>query len=674
MRQKTIKIISFVLCLCMIITPLIVVSNAADTTIIEYTVEEEYKVTIPEYILATPQTDENKKYDVVAETVYIPYGYALDISVNFNEELTHIDDENITLNYEMYKESNSSVKQIHSGNTVLQVSAGEVDGDSSQVYARLTSDVYYAGTYIDTATFTSSVVTNYSDEDIESNPLVYGIGETKPEYVIAEFNEDYTEVVISKNGEDSDGRMMDWNGNDALNCPMIIHNKTMQKATVEEGVVNLGVNSFNAGNISKGVLKTVSLPSTLKEIELNSFRNQGLVSLELPANLETIGQRAFSNCNLITGDLIIPDSVVSIGHYAFEKCIGFDGALVIGDNTRFIGNGAFTGDTNSIMKFTSLDLGESVEYIGYAAFQVCHYISNEIVFPDTLKVIGDFAFNHCSRVANETLVIPASVEVIGGINSQSISGNSTTVDNYMDLPKYEYGSHNFYDFGVANFKEFVVEDGNKAFKSEDGILYSKDGKRLLCYPANKEGASFEVPEGVIYIDELAFNSSRGQTMNYLKSLTLPDSYTITKHGECADTVINCENSLTNSLYIASGVEEVLVKDTNTKYQSVDGCLYSKDGTICWYIPAYKNTVNIIDGCTTIEGAYYNPYVVKPDKSNVYVINIPASLTTISVYNNTYNTIAYMNEMIDNYRFDLTINVDDNNPAYTVDTNGYLVRK
>lgn len=672
MRQKTIKIISFVLCLCMIITPLIVVSNAADTTIIEYTVEEKYKVTIPEYILATPQTDENKKYDVVAEMVYIPYGYALDISINFNEELAHIDDENITLDYEMYKESNSSVKQIHSGNTVLQVSAGEVDGDSSQVYARLASDVYYAGTYIDTATFTSSVVTNYSNEDIESNPLVYGIGETKPEYVVATFNEDYTEVIISKNGEDSDGRMMDWINSDALKCPMIIHNKTMQKATIEEGVVNLGVNSFNAGNISKGVLKTVSLPSTLKEIELNSFRNQGLVSLELPEGLETIGQRAFSNCNLITGDLIIPDSVVSIGHYAFEKCVGFDGALVIGDGTRFIGNGAFTGDTNAIMKFTSLDLGKSVEYIGHTAFQVCHYISNEIVFPDTLKVIGDFAFNHCSRVSNETLVIPASVEVIGGIYNPNVS--NTTLENYMDITVYETGSHNFYDFGVANFKEFVVEDGNEAFKDIDGVLYSKDGKRLVSYPACKEGASYEIPEGVEYIDELAFSSNRGNAKKSLKTLTLPDSYTIKKHGEQSSLTINYENSLANALYIASDVEEVLVKDTNTKYQSVDGCLYSKDGTICWYIPAYKNTVNIIDGCTTIEGAYCNPYIVKSGKSNVYVINIPASLTKISVYNDTYNTIAYMNEMVDNTRFDFTVNVDVNNPAYTVDANGYLVTK
>ena len=668
------KTISFVLIMCMLLLPMSIVSSA--TTLVEYVVEQTYTVAIPEYIEATPQTETEIQYEVKAENVIIQYNCYLNVSVNFDKQLVHIDDNSISIDYEMNNVYSETIDKINSGEIILSVPFGNVEGDSTNVYAKLTSEVNYAGVYTDTVTFSSKVSeeTNYSTEEIENNPLLFGIGETKPEYVVATFNEDYTEVTITKNGEDSDGRMMDWVNSDALKCPMIIHNKTMQKATVEEGVVNLGVNSFNAGNISKGVLKTVSLPSTLKEIELNSFRNQGLVSLELPANLETIGQRAFSNCNKIAGNLIIPDSVVSIGHFAFEKCVGFDGALVIGDGTRFIGNGAFTGDTNTVMKFTSLDLGESVEYIGFNAFQVCHYISNEIVFPDTLKVIGDFAFNHCSGVANETLVIPASVEVIGGIYNPNASSNTTNLENYMDITVYETGSHNFYDFGVTGFKEFVVEDGNKAFKDIDGVLYSKDGKRLVSYPACKEGTSYEIPEGVEYIDELAFDCSRGNATNYLKTLTLPDSYTIKKYGEHNPSIINYENSLVNALYIASGVEEVLVKDTNTQYQSIDGCLYSKDGTVCWYIPAYKNTVNIIDGCTTLEGAYYNPYVIKPDKSNVYVINIPASLTTISVYNDTYNTIAYMNEMIDNYRFDLTINVDANNPAYTVDANGYLVTK
>lgn len=666
------KVISFILVVCMLVVPMSIISTA--TTIVEYTVEQTYTIAIPEYIKATSQTETGIQYEVKAEDVIIPYNNYLNVSISFDKQLVHINDSSVSIDYEMNNNYSGASNKINSGEIILSVPYGKVEGDSTNVYAKLTSDVNYAGVYTDTVTFSSRVSeeTNYSTEEIENNPLLYGIGETKPEYVVATFNEDYTEVTITKNGEGSDGRMMDWVNSDALKCPMVINNATLQTAVVEEGVVNLGVNSFNAANRSKGALTSVSLPSTLKEIELNSFRNQGLVSLELPEGLETIGQRAFSTCNKITGDLIIPDSVISIGHYAFEKCVGFNGALVIGDGTRFIGNGAFAGGTNTIMNFSSLDLGESVEYIGHTAFQVCHYISNEIVFPDTLKVIGDFAFNHCSRVANETLVIPASVEVIGGIYNPNVS--NTTLENYMDITVYETGSHNFYDFGVANFKEFVVEDGNKAFKDIDGVLYSKDGKRLVSYPACKEGASYEIPEGVEYIDELAFSSNRGNATETLKTLTLPDSYTIKKYGEQSSLTINYENSLANALYIASDVEEVLVKDTNTKYQSVDGCLYSKDGTVCWYIPSYKNTVNIIDGCTTIEGAYCNPYIVKSGKSNVYVINIPASLTTISVYNDTYNTIAYMNEMVDNTRFDFTVNVDVNNPVYMVDENGYLIMK
>ena len=41
--------------------------------------------------------------------------------------------------------------------------------------------------------------------------------------------------------------------------------------------------------------------------------------------------------------------------------------------------------------------------------------------------------------------------------------------------------------------------------SKDGILYSKDGATLIVYPMGKKDSSFEIPDGVKYIADYAFD-------------------------------------------------------------------------------------------------------------------------------------------------------------------------
>lgn len=39
--------------------------------------------------------------------------------------------------------------------------------------------------------------------------------------------------------------------------------------------------------------------------------------------------------------------------------------------------------------------------------------------------------------------------------------------------------------GCPNLKEFKVSENNAHFKVIDGVLYSKDGKTLVCYPQSR---------------------------------------------------------------------------------------------------------------------------------------------------------------------------------------------
>lgn len=59
-----------------------------------------------------------------------------------------------------------------------------------------------------------------------------------------------------------------------------------------------------------------------------------------------------------------------------------------------------------------------------------------------------------------------------------------------------------FDF-CNNLENVTVAENNSNYKSIDGNLYSKDGKTLIKYLANKSATSFTVPAGVVEISESA---------------------------------------------------------------------------------------------------------------------------------------------------------------------------
>lgn len=513
------------------------------------------------------------------------------------------------------------------------------------------------------------VITNVSDEEIETNPLVYGIGATKREYVIATFNEGYTEVTITKNGEESDGLMVDWtNPTVPFEQPMFTHRKTLTKMTVEPGVYNMG----NYCAINTPYLTDLTLPEGLLKVGNNSFWGSAIKSLTLPSTVKELGTNSFAECAGLTS-FSLNDGLEIIGHNSFYLCKNIKQDIVIPNSVRFIGGFAF-GSDSSTMGFTGLYLGNSVEFIGNGAFQICHNVANEVQLPDSLKVIGDFAFNHMMNVKTEVLRIPAGVIQIGGVKHDK----NITLENYLDIVPFETGTHTFYDFGRFTFKAVDVDENNQYYKDIDGVLFSKDGTRLVCYPSNKPGREYEIPEGVTKIDELAFYSYTGVEKDYLKVITIPDSLDI-ELPVTGTNILNVCNTITNALYSYSGVEEIRVKPTNTKYMVEDGCLYSLDGTRCLYIPTYRNVVNIREGCTTIDAAYFPlGETLRAEKDINFTFNIPASVTSIPDYTLPQypdeSTLNYINRSVDTKAYNFVLNVDPANPVYTVDADGHIALK
>ena len=131
--------------------------------------------------------------------------------------------------------------------------------------------------------------------------------------------------------------------------------------------------------------------------------------------------------------------------------------------------------------------------------------------PDSIKEIGDQAFQGCFRL--KSIALPASVAAIG----QHALRNCT------------------------NMTSIEVDARNQTFASIDGVLYSKDGTRLIRFPQGRGGA-FTVPDGVTSIGARSFYGVP------LTSIDLPDTLRTIEDdafAQCGDlTSIDVPDSVT----------------------------------------------------------------------------------------------------------------------------------
>ena len=88
---------------------------------------------------------------------------------------------------------------------------------------------------------------------------------------------------------------------------------------------------------------------------------------------------------------------------------------------------------------------------------------------------------------------------------------SKTVDRTHDICTIMYAC-----FYTPNLKSIIVDKRNKDLKSEDGILFTKDGAYLLKYPAKKAGKEYSIPNNVKSICYGAFGHCELETVYYPK--------------------------------------------------------------------------------------------------------------------------------------------------------------
>ena len=409
---------------------------------------------------------------------------------------------------------------------------------------------------------------------------------------------------------------------------------------IPDEVTSIGMAAFQS---CKGLDKELKLPSKLQNIESYAF-NQCVNlkgNIKIPEGVTKIDLATFQNCNNLEGNLELPSTLESIGGYAFNQCNNLTGDLIIPDNVETIGDVCFQGLTNMKGK---LVLPKKIKSIGRFGFYD-DWFTGELILPEGLETMGEAAFGRSNSFDNVTIVIPSTLRKMG-------------IDYEVDGENLGLSTHDFYNFGSHNPKleRFEVASTNQYFKAVDGVLYTKNMKRLISYPRNKKDETYEIPEGVKVIDELSIASNCN-----LKTLIIPDSLIV----EVKDKFIRLTNChvLTAALYNYNAINNIVTKDTNPNYKSIDGVLYTKDLKELVFISSGRTSEVIIpDGVEKIrDGAVY--------WNQLYYIRVPKLYIPASVSSISDQTISMINN-----GFITKIEVSEDNKNFTLNSEGKLIRK
>ena len=280
--------------------------------------------------------------------------------------------------------------------------------------------------------------------------------------------------------------------------------------------------SFTIGNLtyttlSDGSVEVKAANKTIREVDIPAAVTYGGVEYVVTS----IGEWAFFRCS--STSITIPNSVTSIKEYAFHSCSSLT-SIVIPSSITEISEYTFFGCSS----LTSITIPNSVTSIKKSAFERCSLTS--ISIPNSVTSIGEWAFAYCSSLTS--ISIPNSVTSIG-------------YQAFVDC---------------ASLVEISVEYGNQKFSSVNGVLFDKNKKTLICYPAGKNGTLYDIPQSVTSIGGYAF-----AYCSSLTSITIPEG--VTSIGEYAFAYCSSLTSIT----IPKGV-------TSIEYYAFRGCSSLKSVT------------------------------------------------------------------------------------------------
>lgn len=212
--------------------------------------------------------------------------------------------------------------------------------------------------------------------------------------------------------------------------------------------------------------------------------------MEYLPKYQIIGYKAFAS-NLMLEAISISDTIKIIRSKAFYNCINLQ-RLELPSSIIEIGRRAFVGCGSLkeiVMSRAEKYTCDSGLLINSESGTLLRAANTEkalrIAIPDNIRTIQEYAFDE-SKV--KQIILPRN---LGSIESNAF-------------------------FRCTALESFEISSTNLSFRCVDGVIYSKDGKILLTYPAGSRRRGYILEDDVI---EIAHNAFAG-TLN-IESITFP---------------------------------------------------------------------------------------------------------------------------------------------------------
>ena len=229
---------------------------------------------------------------------------------------------------------------------------------------------------------------------------------------------------------------------------------------------------------------------------------------------------------------------------------GHRNLVVIIDGERYLLDCGYVGDAPRYYEFSKMDYDYSYEILDDGTLRLYQYEGTDtnIVVPDTIDgrkvtVIGSGIFQYCQQAENiESVVLPDTLTTI----DRNVFYNCEKLKS-VTIPK------NVSSIGLAAFVEGLSESSmteirvdpeNPYFSEKDGVVFSKDGTKLIAFPSGRSG-DYQIPEGTVSVEDYAFY----YCVN-VASITVPG--TVKSFGEGAFG--DCKSL--NKVTLNEGLEEV----------------------------------------------------------------------------------------------------------------------
>ena len=396
----------------------------------------------------------------------------------------------------------------------------------------------------------------------------------------------------------------------------------LKQVAIPEGIEEIQAGTFSGCR----KLTNITIPSSVTHVGSAAFSGcTNLADITLPTRITHIGGGAFAYCKSLT-NIGIPDSVTQISSGAFSYCTGLT-SVTLSANITKIDSLIFEGCTS----LTSIIIPDKVTFIDFGAFRDCTSLK-EVVFKNPQIEIGEGAFSGC---ALKKLSLPKGSGTTDA--TKPLLSNSVTRIGYrsfagcsdlseIDIPETVMSISGGIGDEYWNSGAFSGTAWERA--QPDGEVYLKH--IFYGYKGSKtpENGELRIKDGTTVIADFALDGA-----NWLKSLTLPEGLKVIGSWaffacdkiETIDIPASVDTIYTSAFGNCSSLTAIHVSPDNPHYMSVDGVLFSKDGTKLLWCPKRESSryevPNTVTNITT--GAFSN--------SNVSTIVIQNPETELAEY-------------------------------------------